>query len=1245
MTSNGKRKRPPAKGLAAGERLKRDNLAGAEHEYSQWGWVSRITEPSQITLEHKFAACGFTDKINRPLCKNIYSEPEEPQPKRLKIEVAPKELDLATGEDVDDIIVISSDEDEHPVCTNKKCKGNPQCVNFLGQARLESATAALASYLDAAGLGSSPLDNAREPDLPVGLKQLVTQMRSSRKGLWGLQTGIYLLTPFIRSFKQVWFQDRAFRDGVYKCKPSQEEGKDLEESPIFQLQVTFAALQESTQNVFNPVKLVESLQLRASEQQDAQEFSKLFMSHLATEFEKQAVSSLKTLLADQFEGKQTYGTMCKKCQHRSERDSDFLELEINIEANGRLEDRIKAYLQSEELTGDNKYYCTKCDGLQDAIRYTKLRRLPPVLHISVLRFVFDVATLLRKKSKQAIHFPTVLDMSPFLDAEISGSAQVPSKRACPDSQCDPNLIYDLRGVLLHKGASAYHGHYEAQVFDVTTKQFYQFNDETVTPLSSLQGKSAISGNQDASETAVVNKQRKTNARKKRRVDDSDGEAENDILQRNTPNYVSSKDAYMLIYARREAQTAYNGNKHGPSVPEPPPMARERVNKLNKEHDDACASFTTKKDKLTADFELMRERKRAVYRHWHIEDMKEESAVVSRSALEDWLTEGLEKPKKKKKSIEAESDSKDPTTPSSRCSSRPPDIADQGEDPMPPSGSDDPLDLLAPTPPPQYLENYRLDNASITCHHGGLDPSKTGEMKRIKKDALASIRNSGWAVDLDLTTNDICQLCVENLFIEKRYVLDHSSQVELFNELCESDNGVAGAWISKAWVKDWKQAKPRMHVVGQSDPDPEASDYVDHVKCPHGALSQAPSLRKWINADACTFLQSLFPNWQPVISRSDEHPQCSPCEDDLSLSKENRQELKQRVDREKDKLKELATTNLYAYIESSSTPGVRKAIIGVDFLRRWRAWISRPQEKPRPDAIDNTWLICKHDNLVVDPSIPEDLKTSVSLISMQQWASLQELYGGGPVITWAAPAEDDIDIVFSDDNERNLDQQRYSRLSNFETATIYVRLSTEDTDGKTESRDVTRSEVTESPPKENGRKHSAITYAHKRRHGVQPLRMSDRLRKAKFRDLIVTKSSTVKEIKMELQDAFNIPTICQRLYLKGVELTDNSETVRSLAILAHDTLDLRVEKEGVLDSDVEAEHPRQPRDEGRAFGGTILSGGGVRKTSVPASDGGGDRESSPEAVVVVIPRNCPMCTFINPDDHTICTMCGSLLESS
>lgn len=86
---------------------------------------------------------------------------------------------------------------------------------------------------------------------------------------------------------QVWFQDLDFRHGVYDCKPTESDDRfeviraitrmeqlvtlEKQETPIFQLQATFAALQESSESVFNPIKLVESLKLRTTEQQDAQE--------------------------------------------------------------------------------------------------------------------------------------------------------------------------------------------------------------------------------------------------------------------------------------------------------------------------------------------------------------------------------------------------------------------------------------------------------------------------------------------------------------------------------------------------------------------------------------------------------------------------------------------------------------------------------------------------------------------------------------------------------------------------------------------------------------------------------------------------------------------------------------------------------------------------------------------------------------------------------------------------------------
>ena len=80
-----------------------------------------------------------------------------------------------------------------------------------------------------------------------------------------------------------------------------------------------------------------------------------------------------------------------------------------------------------------------------------------MLHFSLLRFVYDLGTMERKKSKHALLFPETLDMDQFVNAHATDG----KKRKRSD-----NNKYHLRGVLLHRGPSAYHGHYEAQVFDM-----------------------------------------------------------------------------------------------------------------------------------------------------------------------------------------------------------------------------------------------------------------------------------------------------------------------------------------------------------------------------------------------------------------------------------------------------------------------------------------------------------------------------------------------------------------------------------------------------------------------------------------------------------------------------------------------------------------------------------------------------------------------------------------------------------
>lgn len=122
---------------------------------------------------------------------------------------------------------------------------------------------------------------------PVGLKASVkksaflspTNLNDQTIESWSyllrqrLSSSVYLSSFQMREAHgvQVWFQDLAFRSGVYRCQPSDSSKSKFKESPIFQLQVTFTALQEGALSVFNPIKLVESLRLRTSEQQDAQE--------------------------------------------------------------------------------------------------------------------------------------------------------------------------------------------------------------------------------------------------------------------------------------------------------------------------------------------------------------------------------------------------------------------------------------------------------------------------------------------------------------------------------------------------------------------------------------------------------------------------------------------------------------------------------------------------------------------------------------------------------------------------------------------------------------------------------------------------------------------------------------------------------------------------------------------------------------------------------------------------------------
>ncbi|KZT53991.1 cysteine proteinase [Calocera cornea HHB12733] len=1239
MPPKGKRRGGPPQPRPLSPTLARKRKRGSEDEPSppsRWSWVKLdVKAADQINPKHMAWSCGFAEESGYTACVNKWSKEaksKEDKRKGKEVDTLPVEQVPKTEEtQKSDVIDLTAPAP----CDKKKCRDNPNCLNHLGQEAWEDEEEARQAFLKVAKLGFDPRELNRDMDIPVGLRNLGA-------------------TCYANAFIQVWFQDLAFRTGVYACKPTAPEGKLLEDAPLFQLQVTFAALQQCRQNVYNPIKLVESLGLRTSEQQDATEFGKLFMNLLGEQFQLQDAPSVKTLLRDQFEGHLTYCTTCKGCNHTSERDSPFLELELNLGPKSHLEERILEVLQKEELTGDNKYMCSRCDSLNDATRWVKLRDCPSVLHFSLMRFVYDVRTYERKKSKKVIQFPLTLNMRPF----ISGGAVM-------DDQ-----IYELRGVLLHRGASAYHGHYVAQAFDLTKQQWFEFNDEDVTPIDKVMEGQAGSGGAETSKSSQTLGKRKTPSTSYKRetgsskrsksadgnesdespirkgkkkttniIELSDDEIEEEAEQPASsptrsmlPTYSRSKDAYMLIYARRDVNAVkriadagtseeFAGSSEGdhklPLIPQPPPDAVEEVNRINDEHDRSCQEYMKREQVVLDLFAQVRAMKQEVYENWHIQSHDDDSIVVKADDLKKWLGQGIDLPKQVAKPKDEDIEiieSAEGEGPSNEADIETNTPEDSAETPMAVDPSTFMVDAettisitplistetdtehnlsdadsartLVSSPPaigPTALNTNWLQGtitADSLCDHGLIVPP-ANTLKRIRKSTYERLLSLGVHFEPALAHTEVCSTCTERILFEHIYAVRHPEQVKLFNDrnIHYAAEDVA-FWISKPWLRDWSNTRPKMHVEGQPDPAPNANPWKSDVVCEHGDLTLSEKDRKVISVDAYRMLRSIYPDWQPF---STAHDVCPVCEAVATETSGLREDLRKAAEQEKARLKSMFTTNPLANRPVSLIEGFAYAVVPSSFMRAWRSWLIHPTYDPRPATLDTSMFFCQHDKLYFDPNEAVDMEDiDLVVIKENEWKILSELYPTSNNMIRLEPTTH----IDEDETVRNLvacnhevcKDCRRERKSAFEEAPVIIYFM-DITDplpiGETTATDQ------EKPPSDGNDDLDIVTVTSKAGTSSSPVksestldaygygngsnfeggvRKSKRLRQTRQRGIkktiTIRKGDSVKEIKVQLFELFSLPTIYQRLFHGGREITElNEKTVAELGILAQDTISL------------------------------------------------------------------------------------------
>ncbi|XP_013402266.1 ubiquitin carboxyl-terminal hydrolase 38-like [Lingula anatina] len=152
-----------------------------------------------------------------------------------------------------------------------------------------------------------------------------------------------------------------------------------------------------------------------------------------------------------------------------------------------LENLLDYYLEPEKLEGDNKYYCDKCQGLQDGERSIKIVHSPNFLILTLLRFSYNIKTQSRSKLFNEVSYPKTLMLPVHRDelkvkfttddpvqsplkfdqqthdyAVLDKPQHAFAQQTTTDSGFDDSTAlatYALCGVVIHSGASSECGHY------------------------------------------------------------------------------------------------------------------------------------------------------------------------------------------------------------------------------------------------------------------------------------------------------------------------------------------------------------------------------------------------------------------------------------------------------------------------------------------------------------------------------------------------------------------------------------------------------------------------------------------------------------------------------------------------------------------------------------------------------------------------------------------------------------------
>ncbi|KAI2695503.1 hypothetical protein CBS147317_7782 [Penicillium roqueforti] len=266
-------------------------------------------------------------------------------------------------------------------------------------------------------------------------------------------------TCYLNSLLQSLYFTNAFRKAVYQIPTDQEASR---ENSAWALQRLFYNLQTNDVAV-STTELTASFGWQSSqifEQQDVQELSRKLMERLE---HKMKGTIAEKVLPDLFVGKTKTYISCINVDYESSRVEDFWDIQLNVRGNKTLDDSFRDYIQVETLEGENKYEAGQPYGLQDAKKGVIFESFPPVLHLHLKRFEYDLNLDMMAKVNDYHTFPMEFDAAPYLSESADKSE---------------SWVYQLHGVLVHSG-NLDAGHYYAFLKPTKDGHWYRFDDDRV----------------------------------------------------------------------------------------------------------------------------------------------------------------------------------------------------------------------------------------------------------------------------------------------------------------------------------------------------------------------------------------------------------------------------------------------------------------------------------------------------------------------------------------------------------------------------------------------------------------------------------------------------------------------------------------------------------------------------------------------------------------------------------------------